>query len=113
MAEICLELEGCFESLARDRGKVAEQVQNVNESLARIQHQGGKAFTVHHLADGALEGVELESRYASSEQPPVRDHTLGMFSAPMEDSRVASMASSTAGGSLHPPIPTRQFKVIR
>ena len=91
MAEICDELQLSFESLARDREKMATQMQSVGESLARLQSQGLKALTVRQPAAGAMEGVEMESRHAFSEQlqPRFRTDTMGQTG----DSRKVSVAS--------------------
>ena len=109
MAEICDELQLSFESLARDREKMATQMQSVGESLARLQSQGLKALTVRQPAAGAMEGVEMESRHAFSEQlqPRFRTDTMGQTG----DSRKVSVASSSDIGSMHPPIQIKKFEV--
>ena len=112
MAEICDELQLSFESLARDREKMARQVQNVGESFARLQNQGLKALTVRQPAEGAMEGVDMESRHALSEQlqPRFRTDTMGLMGQ-REGSKLISLASSSDVGSLQPPIQIKKFEV--
>lgn len=108
MSEICEELQVYFESLTRDREKMAAQVQNVTESLAKLQHhQGMKALTVGHTTHGAIEKVEIESRHAMSEQPLLREDTL----VPGGEFLRQSVASSSEVGSLQPPVQLRKYEV--
>ena len=108
MSEICDELQIYFESLTRDREKMATQVQNVTESLAKLQHhQGMKALTVGHNTHGSIERIEVESRHAMSEQPLFREDTL----MPGGEFLRQSIATSSEVGSLQPPVEMRKYEV--
>ena len=106
MSEICEELQIYFESLTRDKEKMATQVQNVTESLAKLQHlQGMKALTVGHNTHGHMERVDMESRHAMSEQPLPREDTLrpgGEF--------LRQSVTSSEVGSLQPPVEIRKYE---